>query len=117
MPDPNTTKSNGGAHKVPLETVALSSEDHTYEDHLLSLVESQDIMKFGMIPEFVGRLPVLASLSHLNEDMLVEILTRPQNALVPQFKALFKMDNVSTYVFKDVQSVIWLLIRCCSMNI
>ena len=51
-------------------------------------------MKFGMIPEFVGRLPVLASLSHLNEDMLVEILTRPQNALVPQFKALFKMDNV-----------------------
>ena len=74
-------------------------------------------MKFGMLPEFVGRLPVLASLSHMNEDMLVEILTRPQNALVPQFKALFKMDNVSTYVFKDVQSVIWLLIRCCSMNI
>ena len=51
-------------------------------------------MSYGMIPEFVGRFPVIVTLNHLDVDSLVSILTQPKNALVPQFKSLFKMDQV-----------------------
>ena len=51
-------------------------------------------MKFGLIPEFVGRLPVLATLHQLDEDALVEILTAPKNALVRQYRKLFRIDGV-----------------------
>ena len=70
------------------------AEDHGYQDKLLAMVESQDLISFGMIPEFVGRLPVIVSLNHLAKCDLIRILTEPRNALVPQFKALFKMDKV-----------------------
>ena len=65
----------------------------TYDKTMQSL-ESEDLVKYGLIPEFVGRLPVLASLHELNEDALVDILVRPKNALTKQFHALFKMENV-----------------------
>ena len=55
----------------------------------------RDLIKFGLIPEFCGRFPVNVSLKSLNEEMLVRILTEPQNALVVQFEVLFKMDKVS----------------------
>ena len=51
-------------------------------------------MSYGMIPEFVGRFPVVVSLNHLDVDSLVNILSQPKNALIPQFKSLFKMDQV-----------------------
>ena len=51
-------------------------------------------MKFGLIPEFVGRLPVLATLTDLDEDSLVEILTKPRNALIKQYQRLFDMEEV-----------------------
>ena len=60
----------------------------------LALCEPEDIMKFGMIPEFVGRLPVLTTLEDLDEDALVMILTRPRNALIKQYQKLFDMENV-----------------------
>ena len=63
-------------------------------DELLALVEPDDLMKFGMIPEFIGRLPVLATLNDLKEDDLVTILTEPKNALVKQYKRLLDMDGV-----------------------
>ncbi len=62
---------------------------------LLALVEPDDLLKFGMIPEFVGRLPVVTTLGELDEAALVEILTRPRNALVKQYRKLLEMDGVS----------------------
>lgn len=64
-------------------------------EKMLSTLESEDLVKYGLIPEFVGRLPVVAILQELNEEALVEILTKPKNALTKQFQALFKMENVS----------------------
>ncbi len=61
---------------------------------LLALVEPDDLLKFGMIPEFVGRLPVVTSLEELDEAALIEILTKPRNALVKQYKKLLEMDGV-----------------------
>ncbi|MFW6057228.1 MAG: ATP-dependent Clp protease ATP-binding subunit ClpX, partial [Persicimonas sp.] len=54
----------------------------------------EDLMKYGLIPEFVGRLPVMATLDELDEDSLVEILTRPKNALIKQYRKLFRIDGV-----------------------
>lgn len=62
---------------------------------ILEHVEPQDLLKFGMIPEFIGRLPVIATVHELDEDALVRILTEPKNALVKQYKWLFEMDGVS----------------------
>jgi ATP-dependent Clp protease ATP-binding subunit ClpX len=62
---------------------------------LLALVEPDDLLKFGMIPEFVGRLPVVTSLEELDEPSLIEILTRPRNALVKQYRKLLDMDGVN----------------------
>src|SRR5207247_5053740 len=60
---------------------------------LLNKVTSDDLIEFGMIPEFVGRLPVLAPLDPLDEDSLVRILTEPRNALVKQYQKLFEMEG------------------------
>ena len=72
--------------------VRASDERQTGE--VLREVEPEDLLKFGLIPEFIGRLPVLATLSDLSEDALVEILTRPKNALVKQYQRLFEMEGV-----------------------
>lgn len=64
------------------------------KDRLLKHVEARDLIEFGMIPEFVGRLPVVVPLHSLDEDTLVRILTEPRNAVVPQYQALFSMDKV-----------------------
>jgi ATP-dependent Clp protease ATP-binding subunit ClpX len=60
----------------------------------LSMVLPEDLLKFGLIPEFVGRLPVISTLEPLDEDALVRILTEPKNALVKQYQKLLEMDNV-----------------------
>jgi len=61
---------------------------------ILQEVEPEDLVKFGLIPEFVGRLPVIATLTDLDEDALVTILSQPKNALVKQYQLLFDMENV-----------------------
>jgi ATP-dependent Clp protease ATP-binding subunit ClpX len=61
---------------------------------LLSHVQPEDLLKFGLIPEFIGRLPVIATLHELNEEALIDILTKPRNSLVKQFHKLFEMDGV-----------------------
>ena len=64
------------------------------EENVLALVEPDDLIKFGLIPEFVGRLPVIATLDELGEEDLVRILVEPKNALVKQFKKLLELDGV-----------------------
>jgi ATP-dependent Clp protease ATP-binding subunit ClpX len=68
---------------------------------VLQGVEPEDLLKFGLIPEFVGRLPVLATLSDLDEDALVEILSQPRNALVKQYQRLFEMEGVQLEFAED----------------
>ena len=62
---------------------------------ILRNVEPEDLLKFGLIPEFIGRLPVLATLEDLDEVTLVKILTEPKNALIKQYQRLFEKENVS----------------------
>jgi len=64
-------------------------------DRLLANTEPEDLIKYGLIPEFVGRLPVIASLDHLGEKELIEILTVPRNALLRQYEKLLKMEGVT----------------------
>jgi ATP-dependent Clp protease ATP-binding subunit ClpX len=64
-------------------------------------VEPEDLLKFGLIPEFVGRLPVLATLEDLDESALIKILTEPKNALVKQYQRLFDMENVELTIHPD----------------
>ncbi len=73
----------------------VRSEEDRNVGELLKGVEPDDLTKFGMIPEFVGRLPVIASLENLDEDALIEILTSPKNALVKQYQRLFDMEDVN----------------------
>jgi ATP-dependent Clp protease ATP-binding subunit ClpX len=67
---------------------------HKRDTELLQLAQPQDLIKFGLIPEFIGRLPVMGVLSDLDEAALVEILTRPRNAIVKQYQRLFEFENV-----------------------
>jgi ATP-dependent Clp protease ATP-binding subunit ClpX len=72
----------------------LSSNNVKDTEVLLKQVQSNDLLKFGLIPEFIGRLPVVISLEKLDREALISILTEPKNALVKQYKELFKIDNV-----------------------
>ncbi|XP_076664560.1 caseinolytic protease chaperone subunit isoform X2 [Andrena cerasifolii] len=71
-----------------------TEKDNKEKDLMLQQVEARDLIDFGMIPEFVGRFPVLVPFHTLDKDMLVRILTEPQNAMVPQYQMLFSMDKV-----------------------
>ena len=63
-------------------------------DKIISFVQPEDMIKFGLIPEFIGRIPIITSLNHLSLDALVRILTEPRNALVKQYKKLFEFEDV-----------------------
>ncbi|HAQ07905.1 MAG TPA: ATP-dependent Clp protease ATP-binding subunit ClpX [Bacillus bacterium] len=71
-----------------------SKKEDIDKKELLSKVLPEDLLKFGLIPEFIGRLPVIASLTPLDEEALVEILTKPKNALVKQYQKMLELDNV-----------------------
>lgn len=84
----------------------VKSEDDRKTGELLKEVEPDDLTKFGMIPEFVGRLPVIATLEDLDEEALIEILTSPKNALVKQYQRLFDMEDVKLTFTEDALSAI-----------
>ncbi len=84
----NTTLGFGGSVK--------NGEENVYE--MLSDVKPHDLTNFGLIPEFVGRVPIVVSLHPLNEDALVNILTRPKNAIIKQYQKLIAMDGVKLTV-------------------
>jgi len=79
----------------------VRSADDRGTGEILHDVEPEDLLKFGLIPEFVGRLPVLATLEDLDKNSLVEILTQPKNALVKQYQRLFEMENVNLTFAED----------------
>ena len=84
------------ARRIGRKTIGFGSNPEHRENNLgelLSKVTSDDLIEFGMIPEFIGRLPVLAPLDPLDEDALMKILTEPKNALVRQYQKLFEMEG------------------------
>jgi ATP-dependent Clp protease ATP-binding subunit ClpX len=72
----------------------VRAPDERPTGEILKEVEPEDLLKFGLIPEFIGRLPVIATLTDLNEQALIDILTKPKNALVKQYQRLFEMEGV-----------------------
>ncbi|MGJ8682428.1 ATP-dependent protease ATP-binding subunit ClpX, partial [Paraglaciecola sp.] len=70
-----------------------SADNKAKEGELLKKVEPEDLVKYGLIPEFIGRLPVLTSLEELSEDALIQILQEPKNAITKQYSALFNMED------------------------
>ncbi len=73
----------------------LGSQFRATPNELISMAHPADLIKYGLIPEFVGRIPVLSSLEELTEDDLVRILTEPKNALVKQYQKMFELDNIN----------------------
>lgn len=86
-----SSRSRGSA--IGFETSVKGPEKRQMGE-LLRDIEPDDLLKFGLIPEFIGRLPIIATLDNLDEAALVQILTMPKNAVVKQYKRLFDMDNV-----------------------
>jgi len=82
------------------------NEDNKERDRLLEECEAHDLIEFGLIPEFIGRLPIIVNFQSLTDEMLVKILTEPRNALVPQFQALLAMDKVKLEFSDDALKAI-----------
>jgi ATP-dependent Clp protease ATP-binding subunit ClpX len=80
--------------------------DERQTGEILRDIEPEDLLKFGLIPEFVGRLPVVATLEDLDEKALVEILTKPKNALNKQYQRLFEMEDVRLQITEDALKAI-----------
>ena len=84
----------------------VSDPDDRRTGEVLRQVEPEDMLRFGLIPEFIGRLPVIATLEDLDEPALVKILTEPKNALVKQYQRLFDMENVGLSFTEDALATI-----------
>ena len=91
-----------GAEEETEQTTASSKRNF----ELVSEAQPEDLIKFGLIPEFVGRLPVMGVLQQLDENALVEILTRPKNAIVKQYQRLFEFENVRLKFSDDANRAI-----------
>jgi ATP-dependent Clp protease ATP-binding subunit ClpX len=84
----------------------VRSQDERRTGLILREVEPEDLLKFGLIPEFIGRLPVVATLDDLDEAVLIEILTKPKNALVKQYARLFEMEGVKLTFTEEALKVV-----------
>ncbi|MEM1374319.1 MAG: ATP-dependent Clp protease ATP-binding subunit ClpX [Pseudomonadota bacterium] len=84
----------------------VKDNDERGTGQLFSELEPEDLLKFGLIPEFVGRLPVIATLEDLDEDALVTILTEPKNALVKQYQRLFELEDTTLTFTEDALTAI-----------
>lgn len=84
----------------------VEAPDDRRTGDVLRGVEPEDLQKFGLIPEFIGRVPVLATLEDLDEDALVQILTEPKNALVKQYQRLFELEDVKLSFHEDALSAV-----------
>jgi ATP-dependent Clp protease ATP-binding subunit ClpX len=84
----------------------VRSQDERRTGLILREVEPEDLLKFGLIPEFIGRLPVVATLDDLDEAVLIEILTKPKNALVKQYGRLFEMEGVKLTFTEEALKIV-----------
>ena len=91
--------------RLDKKSIGFNAEIKTKNEHemneLLKEVQPEDLVKFGLIPEFVGRVPINVSLEGLDEDALVRILTEPKNAIIKQYKVLFELDGVKLSFEED----------------
>lgn len=92
---------NSSGRRAAQSTASPMDSDQEERDKSLKKVQARDLVEFGMIPEFVGRFPVIVPFHSLNVSMLVRILTEPKNALIPQYKALIGMDKVELTFERD----------------
>jgi ATP-dependent Clp protease ATP-binding subunit ClpX len=83
-----------GRRQIGFQDESRRDRDEDDDENILSEVEPEDMLRYGLIPELVGRLPVLVALHDLDEDALVEILQRPKNALVKQYEKMFELEGV-----------------------
>ncbi len=95
-----------GKHVLGFHEGEENIEDKIDKERLLEQVEPEDLLHFGLIPEFIGRLPVITSLRELKEKELIEILTEPKNALIKQYSKLLAMNGAKLKVTKDGLSAI-----------
>ena len=95
----------GRATSIGFGATVTAAEDRNIGE-LFRNVEPEDLLKFGLIPEFVGRLPVVATLEDLDQDSLIKILTEPKNALVKQYQRLFEMEDVLLNFHQDALAAI-----------
>jgi len=91
-------RSSVGPEEATAEAAAAARKE---QSQIYSAVQPEDLIKFGLIPEFVGRLPVVGVLEDLDEDALISILTRPKNAIVKQYQRLFEFENVRLKFSED----------------
>ena len=89
-----------GKKSIGFGGTVTSKKDRKVGD-LLEKIEPQDLLKFGMIPEFIGRIPVIATLRELDEEALIDILRKPKNAIVRQYQKLFGFENVKLKFTED----------------
>ena len=85
---------------------ATAAEKEIAAQKMLKKLQPEDLLKFGLIPEFIGRLPIIATLDDLNEEALVRVLTEPKNALVKQYEALFDMEGVKLTITEEALKAI-----------
>jgi ATP-dependent Clp protease ATP-binding subunit ClpX len=90
----NIIRDRSEKSSIGFSATVKGKEDEKAVGEVLREIESGDLVKFGLIPEFIGRLPVVATLDELDEDALVRILTEPKNSLVRQYQRLFEMEDV-----------------------
>ncbi|OON21564.1 ATP-dependent Clp protease, ATP-binding subunit ClpX [Opisthorchis viverrini] len=98
LPDPHQPRAEVNPEREGLDSLfnsfeSSATEENAERDRLLEEVEARDLIDFGIIPEFVGRFPIITVLHSLNEEMLVRILTEPRNALLKQYQLLFSIDK------------------------
>ncbi|WP_394838488.1 ATP-dependent Clp protease ATP-binding subunit ClpX [Pendulispora rubella] len=96
--------------RIGQQTLGFGADIKSKKDfklgELLMQVQPEDLLKFGLIPEFIGRLPVLATLHELNEEALIDILTKPKNSLVKQYQKMFEMDGVKLKFTKSALAAV-----------
>ena len=83
-----------------------SKDENPFAFEYLSKLEPEDLVRYGLIPEFIGRLPVIATLRELDEEALMTILTQPKNALVKQYQRLLKLDGMDLEIREDALKAI-----------
>lgn len=90
-----------GRKNIGFNSTASSPQDAKTADELMKHVSHDDLLQFGLIPEFIGRMPIVVSLESLNKDALIKILTEPKNAVIKQYQKFFSLDKVELVFTQD----------------